>query len=299
VQLWAIELAASSSGATTEATGEANPRIALTVLLPAFLQGAVIAGAGVVLFFAPTTGHDIWGWELTPFNTRFLGAIYLAALVPFSALAAVRRWIPARLVMPMDLLFMSVVLVVSVAYVDRFDWERPVTWAWFFIFVSVPVYAAAFLWRFRGLWSDDPAGSHRPSEPMRLGLGFAAMLLAGYGIGLVVAPESFTGFWPWPIDSFHGRVYSAIFLSLALATALVARAASSLELATLGLTCVALGALEPIGLVTVDADVDKVEWASSETWVWIAMFAALLAYGLALVGASLRRQSADAYAARA
>jgi hypothetical protein len=299
MQLWFIELAASSSGAMTEATGEANPRIALPLLLPAFVQGVVIAGAGVVLFFAPTTGHDIWGWELTPFNARFLGAIYLAALVPFSTLAAVRRWVPARLVMPMDLLFMSVVLLVSLAYVDRFEWERPVTWAWFFIFVSVPIYSAAFLWRLRGLWNVEPAGSHRPSKRRRRGFVGVALLLGGYGVGLVLAPETFTGFWPWPIDGFHGRVYSAIFLSLALATALVARAESPLELATLGLTCVVLGALEPIGLVAVDTDVDKVDWSSSGTWVWVAMFAALLAYGLALVGSSLRQQGAVPYAAPA
>ena len=299
VRLWVIESGDSTSGATTVQNGQANPRIAVALLLPAFVQGAVIAGAGVVLFFAPTTGHDIWGWELTPFNTRFLGAIYLAALVDFVALAVVRRWIPARLVIPMDFLFMSVILVVSVAYVGRFDWEQPVTWAWFFIFVSVPIYAAAFLWRFRGLWRVVPSVSERPSERARLGLVAVALLLAGYGVGLVIAPETFTGFWPWPIDGFHARVYSAIFLSLALASALLTRTWSPLELSTLGLTCVALGVLEPVGLLVVDADVDKVAWSSSGTWAWIAIFAALCAYGLVLVGASLRQESAVPRAAPA
>ena len=65
---------------TTTSTEQANPRIAIPLLVPAMAQGLVIAGAGVVLVFAPTLSHDIWGWELTPFNTRFLGAIYLAAL---------------------------------------------------------------------------------------------------------------------------------------------------------------------------------------------------------------------------
>ncbi len=147
------------------------------------------------------------------------------------------------------------------------------TRAWFFIFVSVPIYAGAFLWRFRRL-------------------AVAALLLAGYGVGLVVAPETVTGFWPWPIDGFHGRVYSATFLSLALASVLVARAASSLGQATLGVTCVVLGALQPLGLLAVDADVDKVDWAAPGTWAWTAMFGALLAYGLVLAGVSLRRESA-------
>jgi hypothetical protein len=271
-------------------TERANPRISTPLLVPAIIQGVVIAGAGIVLFFAPTVGHDVWGWELTPFNTRFLGAIYLAALVDFVALALVRRWVPARLVMPMDLLFMSIVLVVSLGAVGRFKWERPVTWAWFVIFVSVPFYAAFFLWRFRWLRGAVAASSDRPSRRVRLALIGAAFPLAVYGLGLLAAPGAVTGFWPWAIDGFHGRVYSAIFLTLALAVTIASRASSRIELATLGFTFVALGALEPIGLLIVDASVNKVNWSSPGVWVWIAMFATMLAYGVALCGASLRRQ---------
>jgi hypothetical protein len=262
--------------------------VSIPLLVPWLVQASVIAGAGVVLFLAPTLGRDIWGWELTPFNTRFLGAIYLAALPDFVALLVVRRWTLARLVVPMDLLFMSVVLAVSLAYVDRFEWERPVTWAWFLIFVSVPVYTAYLLWRFRGA---GPGSAQAPPESVRLALIAAAVPLAGYGIGLLAAPGTLTGFWPWSIDGFHGRVYSAIFVTLGLAAALAARAASPVALGTLGLTCVALGALQPLGLVVVDADANRVDWSSFDTWAWIAIFAALLLYGLALTGSALRGEA--------
>jgi hypothetical protein len=253
----------------------------------------VIAGAGIVLFFAPTLANDIWGWELTPFNTRFLGAIYLAAIVDFAVLAVVRRWVPARLVMPMDLVFTSIILVVSLSYLDQFKWERPVTWAWFVIFVTVPLYSAYFLWRFRRLSIMAPAApsSHSWSKRARLGLRGSALALAVYGVGMLAAPATFAGFWPWPVDGFHGRVYSAIFVSLAVAGAIVSGAPASLELATLGLTCVALGALEPIGLLVVDSHASSVDWSSAGTLAWIAMFAAILVYGLALAAASLRRES--------
>lgn len=275
-----------------------NTRIPTALLLPAIAQGVVIAGAGIVLFFAPTTGHDIWGWEITPFNTRFLGAIYLAALVDFAALGVVRRWSIAGLVMPMDLLFMSVILIVSLAYADHFIWDRPVTWAWFTIFVSVPLYAAFFLWRFRGLWGVAAEGPS-PSARVRAGLVGAAIPLAAYGVALLAAPGRSTRFWPWPIDGFHGRVYSAIFLSLALASVIVSRAPAPVRLATLGLTCVALGAPEPIGLLVVDAEVDKVDWSRFGTWAWLSMFAAILAYGLVLGAASLRAEHAVPSAAPA
>jgi hypothetical protein len=253
------------------------------------VQGIVIAGAGIVLFFAPTTGHDIWGWELTPFNTRFLGAIYLAALVDFIALTLVRRWRPARVVMPMDLLFMSVVLVISLAYVDRFMWERPATWAWFAIFALVPVYASYFLWRFRRFWGRLPDA---PNSGVRAALVVGAVALAVYGLGLVAAPGAFADFWPWPVDAFHARIYSAIFLTLALAAAIESRGVVPIELGMLGLTCVALGALEPIGVLAVDANVDKVDWSGVGTWAWIAIFVAMFGYGLGLSFASLRHETA-------
>jgi hypothetical protein len=282
-----IQPVGASSASTTESPTNVNPDIRITLLIPAMVQGVVIAGAGIVLFFAPDTGHDIWGWELTPFNTRFLGAIYLAALVDFVALSVVRRWRPARLVMPMDLLFMTIVLLVSLAYVDRFKWERPVTWAWFAIFASVPVYASWFLLRFRRFWRLAPVA---PNPRLRRALVGGAVPLAVYGVGLVSAPGTFAGFWPWHVDAFHGRIYSAIFLTLALATVIASRGVAPLELGMLGLTCIALGALEPIGVLVVDANVDKVEWSSAGTWAWIAMFAAIFAYGVALSGASLRRE---------
>lgn len=265
----------------------ANPSIRIGLLVPAMAQGVVIAAAGIVLFFAPTTGHDIWGWELTPFNTRFLGAIYLAALVDFVALAAVRRWQPARLVMPMDLLFMSVVLLVSLGYVDRFNWERPVSWAWFVIFGFVPVYAAYFLLQLRRLWR---VALGAPSPALRAALLGAAVPLAVYGMGLLASPGRFAAFWPWPVDAFHARVYSAIFLTLALAAVIASQGVAPIELATLGLTCAVLGALEPIGLVVVDADLNKVDWSSAGTLGWVAMFAAMFVYGLGLSAASRRRE---------
>lgn len=271
-------------------------RIPFGRLAPLAAQGIVIALAGAVLFFAPTLGHDLWGWELRPFNTRFLGAIYLAALVPFVTLLVVRCWQTAQLVLPMDCVFMSIVLCVSLAYSDRFMSDRPVTWAWFTIFVSVPLYTGYVLWRYRE--SLRPV-VQRPPPGVRTGLRAAALPLGSYGLAMLAAPEAVTGFWPWRIDGFHGRVYSAIFVSLALGALISARGAGRIELRTLGLTCVALGSLQPIGLVVVDADVDKVNWLAAGTLAWLAMFAALLAYGLALAGLTLQRTHPAANAAPA
>jgi hypothetical protein len=116
---------------------------------------------------------------------------------------------------------------------------------------------------------------------------------------MLAAPETVAGFWPWPVDAFHGRVYSGMFLALALAATIVSVAPTFLELTTLGLTCVSLGALEPIGLLVVDSHANSVDWSSAGTLAWIAMFAAIFVYGLALSAAGLRRERGQPSAAPA
>jgi hypothetical protein len=252
------------------------------------VEAGVLAGAGIVLFFAPGLAHDIWGWELTPFNTRFLAAVYFASLVAVAALILVRRLAPARLVVPMVFVFTAVVLVVSLVYVRHFIWERPVTWAWFLIFVAVPADAAYFLWTLR----RARAPVSRPvMRPMRLGLLAVAVPCVAYGIGLLAAPGTMTSFWPWPIDSFHGRLYSAVFFTLAVGAVVVALGASPVELVTLGLTWAVLGVFQPIGLLVVDADTNRVEWSRAGTWGWLAIFFATFLIGAALTAAGLRRSA--------
>lgn len=263
----------------------ANPRIPSALLAIAAVHAIVIAAAGIVLFFAPTTSKDIWAFELTPFNTRFLGAIYLAALVAYVVLLVVRRWIPARIVMAMAFPFALTVLLVSLAYTDRFLWERPVAWGWFAVYASIPLYAGYFLWRF-GLTRVPLAASTRTGAG-RAGLICVPLAFVTYGVGLLAAPETFASFWPWPVDAFNGRIYSGIFLALASGAILVAVRSIPLEAVTLGLTCAAFGALAPIGV----ALVGTADWSSAGTLAWVGMFAALFVFGLSLVGASLLRDA--------
>jgi hypothetical protein len=109
-----------------------------------------------------------------------------------------------------------------------------------------------------------------------------ATAYGAYGIALLVAPETFTDFWPWEVDAFHGRLYSAIFITVAVATLAISRVASSIEVLLVGLTFLAGGVFTILGLVIVDGSEDTVDWSALGTWVWIGVFALLLAGGLAL-----------------
>lgn len=260
---------------TANATRD-NPRVPPLFRAVTWVEFAVLAVFGLLLYAAPERAADVWPWDLTPFNTRFLGAIYIGAVVAVGALGLVARWAPARLVVWMVLAFTAVALGVTLAYPSRFDNRWYSTAVWFVIYVSIPVISALFLWSRR----REPAGrGAATSRPVRLFLLAQAVVLGGYGLALLVAPEAATGFWPWDLDAFHGRLYSALFFASAAGSLVVSRVSALSELVALGGTLLLLGVLQVVGLALVDASVDRVSWSAAGTWIWMGAFAVLAAGG--------------------
>ncbi|MES0161387.1 hypothetical protein [Mesorhizobium sp. C268A] len=97
-------------------------------------------------------------------------------------------------------------------------------------------------------------------------------ILGAYGVGLLLFPLTFGGFWPWPIDAFHAQVYSAIFLAGAGGTYLVWRSAPREELLVLGLAQFLVGLLAVLGLFITDAAVHRIDWTAAGTLCWLALF---------------------------
>jgi hypothetical protein len=257
----------------------ANPTMPVLYRL-VFVVVALVVLVGAGLFFLPSAIAPRWPWSLTPFNTRFLGAVYTSELFAVLVALLVNRWAPGRLILPQAVTFTAVVTLVSLVHFDRFDPQRPVTALWFLLY-SVPlVILSYYLWRYR---HRPPAAPSPPAPPWRAYLLGQGIILGIYGAGLLVAPGLFAAFWPWPLDSFHGQVYSAVFLTGAVGSFVVARAAAPSELLVLGLAQATLGLFAISGLGIVDATVRRVDWSAFGTWLWIGAFALLLVAGLGLL----------------
>jgi hypothetical protein len=245
-----------------------------------FLLVALVVFAGAGLFFVPDLVTPRWPWSLTPFNTRFLGAVYLSELLAAVVAVVVSRWAPGRLILPQAVTFTAVVTLASLVHLDRFDPQRLVTWLWFVLYTVPLAILAYYLWRYRRL---PPAEAAPPAPPWRAYLLGQAVVLGLYGIGLLVAPGLFSAFWPWPIDSFHGQVYSAVFLTGAVGSFVLARAAAPIEFLTQGLAQATLGTCAIAGLAIVDAAVHRVDWSAFGTWLWVGAFAVVLVAGLSML----------------
>ena len=257
--------------------GNRLPRL-LRYLTMIELAVLVVAGAG--LFFLPGPAGDAWPWDLTPLNTRFLGAVYLAALVAVALLLIVDRWVPARTTLLALFGFTAIVFVISLVEYDRFEFDRPATWGWYLLYLVLPLNAAYHLWRYRPATNPEDSS---PSSGWTALLHVVAATVAGYSIGLLLLPDLFTGFWPWPIDPFHGRLYSAAFASAAIGFYLAARSGRLLDYLSVGLTHLIMGVFAISGLLIVDADRDVINWSAAGTWLWVGGFGGLLALSIAMI----------------
>ncbi len=271
------------------ASNAGNPRVPSLVRGVAWVESAVAFAAGTVLFFTLATGSRIWAWPPPPFNARFLGAIYFAALTPLLLLAIRGRWAPGRLVLWMTATFTSCIMVVMFFYRPQFDWSRPVAWAFWFLLILLPILSAVFLARLRN-WPTAQAQSLSPLwAPV---LQTLAVVLAVYGLALLVMPRAAASFWPWPVDEFHGRIYVAIFLAPAVGAWLVRRGANRWDYITLGLTLATLGVFTIVGVVWTNTIVPperRVDFGAAGTILFMAMNVVWVILGgaLARAGANL------------
>lgn len=268
---------------------EANPRIRLDLRVFMLVEIGILAPTGAGMFFAIERTQEVWPWELTPFNSRFIGGFYLAAAMAAAIVLIHGRWAPARVLTTLAFVFTGLVLIVSIIHVDRFDPDRPLTWVWFALYGLLPLYTGYALWTHRRLRA---AGS-KASRWLLAALVVPTVLMGAYGLGLLVAPVTLTGFWPWPVDAFHGRLYAAVPLTPAIAALLLLRYAPPADLFGTGVTLFAASAWIILGVAVTDASTDSVDWGSVEPWIWVGAFTYVAVLGIAMVAASRRGIEAD------
>jgi len=258
-----------------------DPRLPLAVRLLTVAEVLVLAGASGFLLFAPALVKPVWPWALTPFNTRFLGAVYASAMIPVAAVLLFGRRRAARPGVLGIFLFTFVVLLVSFAYRERFESERWATGIWWALYLILPLSSGSQL--FLGRRDTLPAGS--PAGAAHWAHRAAAWLQVVYGAALLVHPASAGSFWPWPLDDFHGRLYSAAFLTGGIGALNVLRRGERRWLRVAGTGQAAFGLLAIGGLVVVDRVVHKVAWNAPGTWIWLGGLALLTLAGVAMIGA--------------
>lgn len=265
-------------------------------LVPSFLrfvlavECSVVLAAGLLLFFFPVLATELWPWVIPPFNSRFIGAVYLAAYLPLILFWFVPRWTPGRLTLWMILTFTGLVTIAMLLHWNVFEWDRPSTFLVFWpLYIFLPINSAIFLLR-----SNDAGVAKEYDGPvtLRIILLISALLGGAYGLGLLIAPEALTRFWPWPVDAFHGRMYAAAFATPAVAAWILSfRRRFASEYLSMGLNLVAGGFLPILGTLWTNLSVPverQVNFSSAGTWTFFIFFFLTGFLGIVLIASALQ-----------
>jgi len=163
---------------------------------------------------------------------------------------------------------------------QQFDAGRKATDIWFWLYL-VDCVGASYYWGY--FRSYNFVGLRRLPLPWALGLGVQSGLLGMYGLSLLFAPVVTGGAWMWPLDVFHAQLYSSIFLTGAVGSALLSRWATVAEIRTLGAVQLTFSSLVLLGIWLVDKDIQRINWGLFVNWVWVGAIALLGLIGLGLI----------------
>lgn len=267
-----------------------NPPVPSFLRLVTAVECSVVFAAAVLLFFLPGLAADLWPWSIPPFNARFVGAVYVAAYLPLILFWLTPRWKPGRLTVWMILTFTALTLMAMIIHWDAFEWNRPATFLVFWpLYIFLPINSTIFLIRSNG--AGTAKGYDGPAS-LRMVLLIFALLGGAYGLGLLVAPETLTGFWPWPVDAFHARIYASAFVTPAVGVWILSfRRRFAAEYLSIGLNLVAGGFLPILGTLWTNMSVPverQVDFSSAGTWAFFIFFFLTGMLGIGLISSAMQ-----------
>jgi hypothetical protein len=190
----------------------------------------------------------------------------------------------------MILTFTALVTIAMIIHWDAFEWARPSTFLVFWpLYIFLPINSAIFLLRSNG--AEVAKGYDGPTT-LRIVLLIFALFGAAYGLGLLIAPEALTRFWPWQVDAFHGRMYAAAFVTPAVVAWLMSfRRRFAVEYLSMGLNLVAGGFLPVLGTLWTNISVSaerQVNFSAAGTWAFFILFLLTGILGVVLIASAIQ-----------
>jgi hypothetical protein len=181
--------------------------------------------------------------------------------------------------------FTAIISAVTVLHAGEFSYTRRAVQLWHIVYFAPVPLAGWWLWRYR---RESRPGLQDTPHGLSSMLKAEATLLIGYAVLLLAAPRFATGFWPWPVDELHGRMYASVFAVLGQGAYLLCRRAAPAELVGQGLGQIMFGLLSVSGLLIVDGHFHWIDWSLPLNWLWPLAAAAIGMAGAVILAVGSR-----------
>jgi hypothetical protein len=274
--------------------GAPGPAAGVELLAPGMrrlllLAAVLVLLAGTQLFVFTERTDEYFAWTIAnPLTAASLGAAYWGSFVIELLAARERVWANARIAVPTVLLFTTLTLWVTLAYLEvfhlgpRFGFNtRLVTWVWIAIYAIVPVLLVVVSVVQARTPGTDPPRDAPPPRWLYAVIVAQAVVLTTLGVWLLVDPVGgAAAFWPWKLTALTARAIGAWMLSLGVAAAhtLIERDLRRLRPAAWGYLTIAV--LEMVALARYS---DVPDWGSPRTWCYVGFLLSMLLAGIVAV----------------
>ena len=183
--------------------------------------GLLALWVGIWGYFIPNRVDQAIPWLVPPLHARFLGAMYLSGTTFMIGGILSQYYAEVRVMIRVILIWTGMLFVVSLFYLNEFDYSRTQVWIWFGAYIIYPLIALWLMWRDRNL-REKMSGTSLPAWA-RSYLLIQGILVTILALVLLLAPEFMVTVWPWKITRLLAQIYSAPFLAYGLSSLMISR----------------------------------------------------------------------------
>src|SRR5215208_4591914 len=121
--------------------------------------GLLALWVGIWGYFIPTHVDQAIPWLVPPLHARFLGAMYLSGTVFMLGSILSRHEAEVRIIPPVIAIWTGMLFIVSLFYLDEFDYSRTQVWIWFGAYLIYPLIGLWYMCNDRHLREAIPGAS--------------------------------------------------------------------------------------------------------------------------------------------
>ena len=182
-------------------------------------------------------------WLGPPLHARFIGAIYLSAVLIMGSAMLAKKFDEVRVVTIMVSIWTGALFIISLFYLSEFDFSRGPVLFWFAAYIAYPIIGFWIAWNQRGT-PVETTSSPLPNW-IRTYLLVQGVLLTALSLALFFAPDLMLAVWPWNITRMLAQIYSGPFLSFGVGSLLLSRRQSwpEVRIGVAGIFLLAIGVL--------------------------------------------------------